>query len=364
MRTAIALIALLALAGCDLKSTKITYSGEIDIAVADSTAPVPPPTNPPPPSTGTVEKNADLAGVKLLTADSGWYTRVDGLPQHPQSGAIITAQPVVFAPTGHRFKNDFGGAGEGIPYSVGRGNPPVPINVTAYPGESDLGPHPIPLAAPIELGPDHHLIYLDLDSGKLFELGMAAREGAGFKCEACAVWSIHKSYDQRTLGWTSADAAGLPILPGLVRYDEMKAALAKPNLADQHLGHALRFTLPNTGHGFIAPARHYASQVAYSLPGRPPMGMRIRVNPGMDLSPFNPPSQVLLRTLQLYGAVLADNGAAFFVSGTEDVRWAEYFEAITSNVNGKRGFKSFGGAEFLANIQVVDFKDTDVIKQL
>jgi hypothetical protein len=326
----------------------------------------PPTTNPPPPPTqvGTVEKNADLAGVKLLTDDSGWYTRVDQMPQHPQSGAIITAQPVVVPSLGHRFKNDFGGAGEGIPYSVGSGWPPAPVAVTAYPGESDLGPHPIPPTAPIEPGPDHHLIYLDRDSGKLYELGMASKDGAGFKCEAAAVWSIHKSYDQRTLGWTSADAAGLPILPGLVRYDEMKRALSQSDPAKQHLGHALRFTLPNTGHGFIAPARHYASQVAYALPGRPPMGMRIRVNPGMDLTPFNKPSQVLLRTLQLYGAILADNGAAFFVSGTEDERWGEYFAAITGNVDGKRGFKDFKGAEFLANVQVLAYAETEVVRQL
>jgi hypothetical protein len=346
--------------------TTVEATGPVKVTLeleCAATGPVtPPPTPPPPPTSGTFEKNADLAGVQLLTADSGWYTRVDNLPVHPQSAEIIAAQPVLVPSLGHRFKNDWGAPGEGMPYAVGKGFPPVPINVTAYPGESDLGPRPIPLDAPIEPGSDHHLIYIDSDAGYLYEMGMAAREGSGFSCEAIAAWNLHKSYDQRTLGNTSADAAGLPILPGLVRYDEMKRALSKSDPAQQHLGHALRFTLPNTGKGFVEPARHYASVIPYSLPGRPPMGMRIRVNPGLDLSPFNLPTQVLLRTLQLYGAILADNGAAFFVSGTGDDRWSEYFDAITGNVDGKRGFKSFAGAEFLTNVQVLNF--TDVITQV
>lgn len=353
---AVALFVLLA--GCD-KSADITFdvqgTASIDVQEADGSS-HPAARQSAPPGKGMMEKNADLAGVKLLTDDSGWYTRVDRLPVHPQSAAIIAAQPPVVASIGPRTQNDFG-ADVGIPYSAGRGFPPVPVKVTAYPDESDPGPHPIPLDAPIEPGDDKHLVYLDLDTGMLYELGMAAREGAGFKCEAAAVWNLKKSYDQRPLGWTSADAAGLPILPGLIRYDEMQRALAEPDPARQHLGHALRFTVPNTGHGFIEPARHYASVVPYSLPGRPPMGMRIRVNPEMDLSPFNPPTQVLLRTLQLYGGILCDNGASWFFTGTQDERWAEYWDAITGNVNGKRGFKSFAGAEFLKNVQVLDFKD-------
>lgn len=323
-------------------------------------APVPPPPPPPPPASGTFAKNADLAGIKLLTDDSGWYTRVDGLPVHPASQQIILAQPPVVAGL-YRTQNDWG-PDFGNPYAAGKGFPPVPVNVTLYPGESDLGPRPIPLDAQIETGPDHHLLYLDTDAGMIYEMGTAAREGSGFSCEAIAAWNIHKSYDQRPLGNTSADAAGLPILPGLVRYDEMKAALAKPNVADQHLGHAVRFTLPNTGHGFVAPARHYASLVPYGLPGRPPMGLRVRVNPAMDISGYNPPAQVLLRTLQLYGGILADNGAAWFFTGTQDERWAEYWDAITGNVNGKKGFKSFAGDDFLRNFQVLDF--TDVITAL
>lgn len=325
----------------------------------------PPPTNPPPtdppPVTGTMEVNADLSGIKLLTSDSGWYDRVDQLPVHPQSGAIITSQPINYAPTGHRFQNDFG-MEIGIPYSVGKGFQPVPINVYEYPGESDLGPHPIPLDAPIEQGPDHHLIYLDRETGRLYELGMAARDGAGFKCEAAAVWSIHKSYDQRPNGYTSADAAGLPILPGLVRFDEMERALAQPNAADQHLGHALRYTLRNTGHGFVHPARHYASQIPYALPARPPMGMRFRVNPALDLTPYNRPTQVLLRTLQLFGGILADNGASFMISGTLDPRWSKHWGAITGVVDGKLGFKNFGSAVFLANVQILNF--TNVTTQI
>lgn len=341
-------------AGCD-KSTTITYQGTVKIDVADSTV-TPPPVDPPPPPAGTMEVNADLTGVQLLATDSGWYDRVDTLPVHPQSFAIIGAQPPVVASLGPRLQNDFG-MEIGIPYSVGRGNPPVPVTVTSYPGESDLGPHPVPLNAPIEPGPDKHLIYLDLDSGKLFELGMAARDSMGFTCEAAAVWSIHKSYDQRELGWTSADAAGLPMLPGLIRFDEMERALAQSDPDKQELGHAIRYTLPNTGHGFIQPARHYASQIPYSLPNRPPMGMRFRINPAMDLSPFNRPTQVILRTLQRRGGILADNGASWFLCGTQDERWSKHWEAITGNVDGKRGLKSFAGAEFLSNMQIINFSD-------
>jgi hypothetical protein len=156
----------------------------------------------------------------------------------------------------------------------------------------------------------------------------------------------------------------LPILPLMIRFDEMERALSQSDPDKQHLGHALRFTLPKTGKGFLAPARHYASTIPYSLPGRPPLGMRCRLKKSLDLSIFSPVSAVIMRTFQLYGGILADNGASWFVSGTLDLRWDQYWDHITGNVNGKWGMKSFGGQQFLDNWEVIDFADADVVTQV
>lgn len=348
--------------GCD-KSTTVTVSEfkvKIDVAGSETL----PPTDPtdPPPVGGTFEVNGPLP-AELLTG-SDWYKRIDALPAHPLSREIITAVPPLIASLGRRTQNDWG-MDIGMPYSVGTGNPPVQITINAYPLESDAGPFPIPLTAPIESGSDKHLLYYDTAGNTLYELFLTNRVGDGFSCDSSAIWRRGKGDDQRVIGYTSADAAGLAITPGLVKLSEMKAALAKPNPDDQHLGHAMRYTLPFTGKGFISPARHYTSNHgAYSLPTRPPMGMRIRVKKTLDLSQFNPPTQVLLRTGQLYGFILADNGGAFLISGTMDPGWAEYWEEITGNVNGKKGFKSFAGPLFDDNMEVIDFADSEVVTQL
>lgn len=368
MRATLFLALLAALVGCD-KSTTITFSGaSVKIDVAGSTEPgpvTPPPVDPPPPTAASFEVNADLANIRIRPADSVWYKRVDGLLAHPKSREIVLATEPVVASLGRRTQNDWG-PDFGIPYSVGRGFPPVPVEFSpdGYPGESDHGPFPIPLDAPIEPGPDHHLIYFDLDSGRLIEQMLAARTGKGFTCLSSAVFLATKPDDQRELGWTSADAAGLAILPGLVRLDEFKRALAQPNPADRHLGHALRYTLKNTGHGFIEPARHYASGVPYSLPGRPPMGMRIRVKSTLDLEQFTPEAQVLLRTLQLYGGILADNGQNWFFTGTQDPGWAQHWDGITGNVGGKLGFKSFAKDLFDNNVEIIDYAERSVVLAL
>ena len=337
----------------------------LELECSGATQPPPPPPSPPPGGEpGTMQVNGDLVGVQLLAPESEWYQRVDQRPVHPLSKQITLAQAPVVESLGRRLQNSFGPteAFGGIPYAVGRGWPGVPVDVYLYPAESDHGPHPIPPAAPIEPGSDKHLIYHDLELGKTYELGMAARDGAGFRCEAAAVWSKHRGDDQRPDGWTSADAAGCPMLPGLVRFDELEHALAQSNPADQHLGHALRITLANTGHGYVYPARHYASDVPYALPDRPPMGMRMRVNPALDLSIFNLPSQVIMRTLQLFGAILVDNGSNWFLTGTFDPRWSKHIEAITGNVDGKIGIKSFAKQLFEDNWEVLDF--TNVTTQV
>ena len=327
--------------------------------------PVNPPVDPPPPVTdpGTFEVNPNLTTIQLSPPDSPWYQRVDHLPVHPRSAEIISAVvPVV--PGLPRIQNDFGPE-FGFPYSAGSGNPPVPV-IAAYAAESEPGPHPIPLGAPIETGSDKHLLYLDRDSGKFHEMLSAAASANGFTCDCNAVWDVTKPWDQRPLGWTSADAAGLPILPLMVRFDEMSRALSQSDPDKQHLGHALRFTLPKTGKGFLAPARHYASTIPYSLPGRPPLGMRCRIKSSLDLSIFSPVSAVIMRTLQLYGGILADNGASWFLSGTLDLAWDAYWDALTGVTGspGKIGVKSFSGQQFLENWEVVDFADADVVTQV
>lgn len=333
----------------------------------------PPPTTTPPPTTvttlpppplGSFTKNADLTGVPIRPAGSFWYQRVDARPVHPRTRDIILAFAPVASSLPRRTQNDWG-TDFGIPYSAGRGFAPVPLTIL-YAAESEGGPHPIPLDAPLETGPDKHLIYFDLLSRKLYELGMASREGDGFRCEACAVFDANRPDDQRPNGWTSADAAGLPILPGLVRFDEFDKAMSQSDVTKQHLGHALRFTLPRTGKGFLQPARHYTTNHGpYQLPTHPPMGMRCRVNPALDLSIFNSPTQVLLRTLQLYGGILADNGQPWFFTGTQDERWSKYWDAITGNVDGKLGFKSFAGPElFEKHWQILDFADSEVTTQV
>jgi hypothetical protein len=364
-KTSVAVLLLCVLLGCERSAdVKFNVSGTINLDVTDEegSASEPESKTSPQPTRGTFEVNGDLTDVRIRPEGSFWYERIDALPVHPRSREIILATEPVVASLGRRTQNDFG-PDVGIPYAVGQGFPAIPITTTTYPAESDHGPFPIPLDAPIETGPDHHLIYFDRGEGNLIELGMAKRVGDRFSCEAAALFRSKLEDDQRPDGHTSADAAGLPILPGLVRVDEFKRALAQTKSTDRHLGHALRFTLKNTGHGYLYPARHLASTVPYALPDRPPMGMRIRVKSTLDLNQFNEPTQVLLRTLQLHGGILADNGANWFFSGTADPKWAEYWDAITSNAGGKKGLKSFAGALFENNLEVLDFKDADVITQ-
>ena len=328
--------------------------------------PVDPPPPPVDPGTGVFELNADLTGIQLLPADSPWNQRIDHLPAHPRSAEIIGAVvPVVVGLP--RTQNDFG-PDFGIPYSAGTGYGPVPVgyNAPAAATESDPGPHPIPLLAPVEGGSDKHLIYYDRDNKKFHELLGARVEKGGFVCDFNAMWDITKPWDQRPLGWTSADAAGLPILPLMIRFDEFQKAMNESDPDKQHLGHALRFTLARTGRGFLTPARHFASVADYALPGRPPMGMRCRIKSSLDLSIFNPPTQILMRTLQRYGGILADNGTNWFFTGTSDARWGNYWDDITGVTGSppKLGFKSFAGQLFLDNWEVVGFADSEVVTQV
>jgi hypothetical protein len=256
-----------------------------------------------------------LAGCGIFPADNIWNVRVDGLPVDANSAAYVET---IGAQT--NFHPDFGagtwnGGPIGIPYvDVAGTQPPVAINFTAYGDESDPGPYPVPTDAPIEGGAqsngDRHVLVLDRDNCVLYELYRAFPQPDGsWNADSAARYDL-SSHVLRPDGWTSADAAGLPILPGLVRYDEV--ALGE-------IRHAIRFTAPQTRRAYVWPARHFAS----SLTGEqyPPMGQRFRLRADFDVSGFAPEIQVILVAMQRYGIILADNGSPWYLSGVPDERW-------------------------------------------
>ena len=177
------------------------------------------------------------------------------------------------------------------------------------PAESDRGKYPIPRRPKIESGSDRHLLIVDRDACRLYELYAARKTSTGWRAGSGAIWDMG-SNALRPAGWTSADAAGLPILPGLVRYDEVAAGA---------ILHALRFTAPVTRRSYIYPARHFASDS--NDPALPPMGLRVRLKSSVDISRFGPQARVLLVALQRYGMILADNGSPWFVSGAPSPGW-------------------------------------------
>jgi hypothetical protein len=203
----------------------------------------------------------------------------------------------------------------GIPYTVvGPRQPKVPIDFTAYGSESNPGPYPIPPDAPVEgdgEAGDRHVLVLQEGACKLYELYAARRDARGWEAESGAVFNL-RSNALRLEGWTSADAAGLPIFPLLARYDEVHAG---------RIDHALRVTVPRTQAGYIHPATHYASSSAD--PSLPPMGLRLRLSARFDLAPFHGQALVILRALKRYGLIVADNGSSWFITGAPDPRWNE-----------------------------------------
>jgi hypothetical protein len=273
---------------------------------------------------------ADHIWNAIFPADHIWNAPVDTLPADSRSDAYIAT-----IGASRSLHPDFGsgewppGSGSpiGIPYvDVPDAQAVVAVTFT-YADESDPGPYPIPTAAPIEGGPgssgDRHVLVVDRDGCILYELFYAFPQPDGsWEAGSGAVFDL-KSYALRQAGWTSADAAGLPILPGLVRYDEV---------ATGEIDHALRFTAPQTRRAYVWPARHYAS----SLTGEqyPPMGQRFRLRADFDISGFSPEVQVILRALKKYGMILADNGSAWYISGAPDDRWNNDVLRELSTVNG------------------------------
>ena len=250
----------------------------------------------------------------MTPTDSFWHADVSGLPVHPQSATWISS---IGGTAG--LKADFGagmwnGGPIGIPYTTVSGTQArVPVSFT-YADESDPGPYPIPPNAPIEGGSssagDRHVLVVDRDACRLWELYSAYPQngGASWTAGSGATWDLN-SNGMRPLGWTSGDAAGLPILPGLVRYDEVAAGV---------IDHVIRFTAPRTANAYVWPASHKAATGGAS---DPPMGAWLRLKASYGISGFSTQNQVILRALKKHGMVLADNGSPFFMSGVPDPGW-------------------------------------------
>ena len=259
-----------------------------------------------------------IAGCDIFPGDNIWNTPVDDLPVHANSDdftSTIGADRGLHADFGSGVWPPGSTSPIGIPYvDVPSSQPGVPITFFWWPEESDDGPYPIPPDAPIEGGPDsngdRHVLVLERDNCILYEMYYAFPQGGGsWEAANGAVYDLN-SHDLRPNGWTSGDAAGLPILPGLVRYDEVAAG---------EIRHAIRFTAPETQAAHIWPARHDASNLTGS--DYPPMGLRLRLRADYDLSGFSPEVQVILQAFKTYGIILADNGSAWYISGVPDSRW-------------------------------------------
>jgi hypothetical protein len=252
---------------------------------------------------GTVRASAmPLPGAPncpIFPTTNVWNKRVDALSVASNSATMLHA--IDFSAGLHP---DFGSfAGYGIPVNVVGGSQATHRVRFQYASESDRGPYPIPAHPLIEAGSDRHLLIVDRGNCKLYELFAAMHTSAGWHAGSGAIWSLTSDH-LRPAGWTSADAAGLPILPGLVRHSEVKAGV---------IDHALRFTAPSTCAGYIYPARHQAG--SGSCATLPPMGLRIRLKASFNVNALPRPARVIAIALQRYGMILADNGSSGYISG-------------------------------------------------
>lgn len=261
--------------------------------------------------------SGDLGGRPIFPSSDPWRTDISGSPRDALSDSLIAS---CGATTGMHpdFGTVYGGAPNGISYVVVHGTQPrVPVSFY-YGDESDPGPYPVPPYAPIEGGAsstgDRHVLVVDADNWKLYEMYDAhpVNGGASWTGGSGAIFDMTVG-TVRPAGWTSADAAGLPILPGLVRYDEVGIHHA--------IEHALRFSCARTRKAYVPPARHSAgSQTSVNFP---PMGMRVRLRASFDVSGFSPTNQVILKALKKYGMFVADNGSDMYLSGAPDPRWSD-----------------------------------------
>lgn len=248
-----------------------------------------------------------LGGCRIFPANNVWNRTIDDLPVDANSDGYITS------------------IGREKPLNV---DPTVPINVVGpevtpqsltkveWPAESDLGPVPIPENARVEASADAHMLVLQTGSCRLYELYMAKKSGGGWSALNTAFFDLN-SNRLRPEGWTSSDAAGLPVMPGLLRYDEVKSG---------QINHALRTTVPKSQRAFVWPARHLASKNESRL--LPPMGLRLRLKKSFDISGFSPDARVVLLALQKYGAFVSDNGKALMFTATPDGWTVELIEEL------------------------------------
>jgi hypothetical protein len=251
---------------------------------------------------------------KIFPADNPWNAQVDSLPVADNSAAMIKAIGLD-SPVHADFGSGMWDGGPiGIPFDVVSSSTPTSRVRFGYADESDRVRYPIPRGVHIEGGPrstgDRHALLVDKSTCRLYELYNLHHTSRGWTAGSGATWSL-SSDKLRPAGWTSADAAGLPIFPGLARWDEVSAGV---------IDHALRFTAPETRRAYVYPARHFASDsTSASLP---PMGLRVRLKAGVDISKFPPQARVVLKALQVYGMILADNGSPWYVSGAPNSHWS------------------------------------------
>src|SRR3984957_20278202 len=272
--------------------------------------------NPPPSCSGmSLGQSASLNGFVPFPSDNLWNKDISSAPVDANSAALIG-----FIGSSIGLHPDFGsglynGSSIGIPYLVvGSQQGPLPIVFTAYGSESDPGPMPIPVTALIEGYPapgsgDRHVLVLDNNNCWLYELYNSVPNAASWNADSAAVWDLTAD-EQRPYSWTSADAAGLPIFPGLARYDEVAAG---------QINHALRFTLQSSRAAFVPPASHWAANSSNASAA--PMGARLRLKASFDISSFSAANQVILTALKKYGMIMADNGSSMYISGAPDANW-------------------------------------------
>ena len=250
-----------------------------------------------------------------LPNQAAWNQDISKAPVARNSAAVIA---YINSHGGGMLHPDFGSPrAYGFPYAVvGAGQSRLPINYTAYGSESDRGPFPIPMGAPVEGGQrndgDRHVLVVDRSSCTLYELYRAFFKGGGgahWNADSGARWDL-RSTELRPDSWTSADAAGLPIFPGLVRYDEA---------ATGHIDHAIRVTFESTRDAWVHPASHCAGDTGN--PNAPSMGTRLRLKKSYGLGGFSGPAKATAEALKRYGLIVADNGSNWFFSGTSDRRW-------------------------------------------
>jgi hypothetical protein len=265
---------------------------------------------------GSSSTSPVLGGCPVFPSSNVWNQPVNTLPVASDSAQLIASIGLDSGVHADFGSGLYAGSSIGIPYIVvdGKTTPKSRVKFD-YADESDKGPYPIPSNVPIEGYPhtgdgDRHALIVDRDTCRLYELYALRRSGSGWAAGSGAIWNL-RSNALRPAGWTSADAAGLPILPGLARWNEVAAG---------QIDHALRFTASRTRNTFIYPARHEAS--SSSDPSLPPMGLRVRLKAGVDISKLPPQARIVAQAMKTYGLILADNGSPWYVSGAPNAHWS------------------------------------------